>query len=98
MMHRSLQRLSHAKRLLLAGAGTAALAGPAAIGLLIGVGNAPVVRAQSTRQKFEVVSVHTCGPNTVVPLREGGGLGMLGPSPNRVSRNCVTVRSLLQDA
>lgn len=98
MLNRSLQRLSHAKKLLLAGAGTAALAGPVAIGLLIGVGSAPVVRAQSTRQKFEVASIHTCGPKAVVPLREGGGLGNIGPSPNRVTRDCVTVMSLLQDA
>jgi bla regulator protein BlaR1 len=98
MLNRSLQRLSHAKKLLLAGAGTAALAGPVAIGLLIGVGSAPVMRAQSTWQKFEVASIHTCGPNVVVPLREGGGLGNIGPSPNRVTKNCVTVMSLLQDA
>ena len=98
MLNRSLQRLSHVKKLLLAGAGTAALAGPVAIGLLIGVGGAPVVRAQATRQKFEVASIHTCGPNTVVPLREGGGLGNIGPSLNRVTRDCVTVMSLLQDA
>ena len=98
MLNRSLQRLSHAKKLLLAGAGTAALAGPVAIGLLIGVGSAPAVRAQSTRQKFEVASIHTCGANAVVPLREGGGLGDVGPSPNRVTRNCVTVMSLLQTA
>jgi len=71
---------------------------PLAIGLLIGVGSAPVVSAQSTRQKFDVASIHACGPNTVVPLREGGGLGNVGPSPNRVTRNCVTVMSLLQDA
>jgi uncharacterized protein (TIGR03435 family) len=89
MSNRSLQRLSHAKKL---------LAGPVAIGLLIGAGSATVVRAQATRQKFEVASVHTCGPNTVVPLREGGGLGNIGPSPNRVTRNCVTVMSLILDA
>jgi hypothetical protein len=81
IMNRSLERLSHAKMLLLAGAGTAALAGPAGIGLLIGVGGAPVVHAQSTRQTFEVASIHKCGPNEVVPLREGGGLGDIGPSP-----------------
>ena len=98
MLNRSLQRLSHAKKLLLAGAGTAALAGPVAIGLLIGAGSAPVIHAQSTRQKFEVASIHPCGPNAVVPLREGGGLGDIGPSPNRVTRKCVTVMSLLQDA
>jgi uncharacterized protein (TIGR03435 family) len=98
MLNRSLQRVNHAKKLLLAGAGTAALAAPAALALLIGAGSAPVLRAQSARQKFEVVSIHTCGPNAVVPLREGGGLGDMGPSPNRVTRNCVTVMSLLQDA
>ena len=64
----------------------------------MGVGSAPVVRAQSTQQKFEVASIHTCGRNAVVPLREGGGLGNIGPSPNRVTRECVTVMSLLQDA
>jgi uncharacterized protein (TIGR03435 family) len=98
MLDRSLQRLSPAKMLLLAGAGTAAMAGPVAIGLLIGVGSTPVAHAQTTRQTFEVVSVHKCGPNVVVPLREGGGLGDIGASPNRVTRNCVTVMSLLQDA
>jgi uncharacterized protein (TIGR03435 family) len=98
MLNRGLRQLSHAKKLLLAGAGTAALAGPVAIGLLIGVGSTPVIRAQSTRQKFDVASIHNCGPKAVVPLREGGGLGNIGPSPNRVTRNCVTVMSLLQDA
>lgn len=98
MWNRSLQRLSHAKKLLLASAGVAALAAPPAAGLLMGVVSAPVVRAQSTRQKFEVASIHTCGPNVIVPLREGGGLGDMGPSPNRVTRNCVTVLTLIQDA
>jgi uncharacterized protein (TIGR03435 family) len=62
------------------------------------VGGAPVIRAQATRQKFDVASIHTCAANAVVPLREGGGLGDVGPSPNRVTRNCVTVMSLLQTA
>jgi bla regulator protein blaR1 len=84
MLNRGLQRLSYT--------------GPVAIGLLLGVGSAPVIRAQAARQKFEVASIHACGPNEVVPLREGGGLGNIGPSPNRVTRNCVTVMSLLQDA
>ena len=91
-------QISRAKKLLLAGGGTAALAGPLVVGLLIATGIMPVVRAQSTRQKFELASIHRCGPNVVVPLREGGGLGNIGPSPNRVVRNCVTVLSLLQDA
>jgi len=91
MSKRNLQRLSHAKKLLV-GAGTAALA------TVMGVGGAPVVQAQPTSRKFEVASIHACSPTTVVPLREGGGLGNIGPSPNRVTRNCVTVLSLLQDA
>lgn len=41
------QRLNRAKKLLLASAGVAALAGPVVIGVVIGVGNAPAVRAQS---------------------------------------------------
>ena len=97
MLNHNLQRLSHKKKLLLTGAGTVALAGPIAIGLLIGA-VAPVVRAQSTQQKFEVASIHKCGPMAVVPLREGGGLGNIGPSPNRVTKECFTVMSLLQDA
>jgi hypothetical protein len=98
VLNGSLQRSSHARNVLLSTAGAAALALPAAVGLLTGLGGAPVLRAHSTRQKFEVASVHSCGPNAVAPLREGGGLGDIGPSPNRVSRNCVTVLSLIQDA
>ena len=40
------QGLTRARKLLLAGAGVAALACPIGIGVLIGVGNAPIVRAQ----------------------------------------------------
>jgi bla regulator protein blaR1 len=96
------EQLSRAKKLLLAAAGTAALAGPVAIGLLIGAGNVAVTRAQSpvsAGQKFEVASIHPCDSKGVVPaLREMGGLGDVGPSPNRVIRKCVTVMSLLKDA
>ena len=98
MLNRGLERLNGAKKLLLAAAGTATLAGPVAIGLLIGAVSAPDSYAQSPRQKFEVASIHACGANAVVPLREGGGLGDIGPSPNRVTRSCVTVMSLLQTA
>jgi uncharacterized protein (TIGR03435 family) len=95
------EQLSRAKKLLLAGAGTAALVGPVVIGLLIGAGNATVIRAQSPvspEQKFEVASIHPCDRNTAVPIREMGGLGDTGPSPNLVIKKCVTVMSLLQDA
>ena len=76
---------------------TGALASAAAIALLIAAG-APPARAQSTPQKFEVASIHRCGPNVVVPLREGNGSGDIGSSPDRVVKNCVTVMALLQDA
>jgi uncharacterized protein (TIGR03435 family) len=55
---RSFERLSRAKKLLLAGAGTAALAGPVAVGFLMA--HAPAIRAQSsesTKISFEVASV-----------------------------------------
>lgn len=74
--------------------------GPVVIGLLVGVGETAELRAQVPvpRQKFEVASIHRCGPDTVVPLREGGGFGDLGTSNNRVSRHCYTVTTLLQAA
>ncbi|MGH9583396.1 MAG: M56 family metallopeptidase, partial [Bryobacteraceae bacterium] len=95
------EQLSRAKKLLLAAAGTAALAGPVAIGLLIGAGNVTVLQAQSAAStgKFEVAAIHPCDRNAPSPgLREMGGLGETGPSPNLVIKRCVTVMSLLQDA
>jgi uncharacterized protein (TIGR03435 family) len=95
------EQLSRAKKLLLAGAGTAALIGPVAIGLLIGAGNVAMTEAQSpaSAEKFEVAAIHPCDRNTPEPgLREMGGLGEVGPAPNRVIRRCVTVMSLVQDA
>ncbi len=67
------------------------------IGLIVCFGSASIIRAQAKKQKFEVVSIHTCDPKTVLPLREGGGLGIVGPSPNRVVKSCVTVMTLLPD-
>ncbi|HKQ88587.1 MAG TPA: M56 family metallopeptidase [Candidatus Acidoferrales bacterium] len=96
------EQLSRAKKLLLAGAGAAALVGPVVIGLLIGAGNVTVIQAQSavsSGQKFEVAAIHPCDRNAPAPgLREMGGLGETGPSPNLVIKKCVTVMSLLKDA
>jgi uncharacterized protein (TIGR03435 family) len=96
------EQLSRAKKMLLASAGTAALIGPVAIGLLIGAGNGGMIQAQSAAaagQKFEVASIRPCDRRTPEPgLREMGGLGETGPSPNLVVKRCVTVMSLLQDA
>ena len=46
MTNRTGQGLNRAKKLLLAAAGVAAVAGPIAVGVLIGVGNAPAIHAQ----------------------------------------------------
>jgi beta-lactamase regulating signal transducer with metallopeptidase domain len=46
MINRPASGLNGARKLVLASAGVAALAGPVAIGLVIGIGDAPVVRAQ----------------------------------------------------
>jgi bla regulator protein BlaR1 len=51
MSSRRLQRLNIAKTFLLAAAAAAALAGPVTIGLLISVGHAPAIRAQSPAPK-----------------------------------------------
>ncbi|HYW46247.1 MAG TPA: M56 family metallopeptidase [Bryobacteraceae bacterium] len=47
MTNRTGQGLNRAKKFLLAGAGVVALAGPVAIGVVIGIGHAPAIRAQS---------------------------------------------------
>jgi uncharacterized protein (TIGR03435 family) len=79
MSNRELQGLNRAKKLLLAAAGIAALAGPVAIGLVVGVGDAPAVRAQtlSTRPKFEVASIRPCNPQDK-PTGGGSGSGRSG--------------------
>ena len=102
IMSKRFEQLSRAKKLLLASAGTAALIGPVAIGLLIGATNVTPVRAQSPvspGQKFEVAAIHPCDRSAPAPgLREMGGLGDTGPSPNLVIKKCATVMTLLKDA
>jgi uncharacterized protein (TIGR03435 family) len=64
MSDRAFEGLSRAKKFLLAGAGMAALAGPVAVGLLIGAANAPVIHAQSSAEttiSFDVASVKPLG-------------------------------------
>jgi len=102
IMLRRAAQLSHAKKLLLAAAATAALAGPVAIGLMLGAANVAVVGAQSPAaagQKFEVAAIHPCNRNVPEPsLKEMGGLGETGPSPSLAIKKCVTVMTLLKDA
>ncbi len=60
MSNRRLQGLNYAKKFLLASAGIVALAGPIAIGLVIGVGNVPAIRAQqATAPAAQSVPVQT---------------------------------------
>jgi len=59
------QGLNGAKRLLLAGAAVTAVAGPMTVGLLIGVGNAPPIRAQAAKAS---PVAQTAGPVESVPV------------------------------
>jgi uncharacterized protein (TIGR03435 family) len=76
MADRRLPELNRAKKFLLAGAGTVALAGPIAIGLLIGAGNAPAIHAAPEAViSFEVTSVKRNNtddpPRSIFPLGPG---------------------------
>lgn len=104
MSNRRLTGLSYAKKILLAAAGVAALAGPIAIGLLIGLGHATAIHAQSPatapRPKFDVVSVRRCMPGDQFngpPGGRGGGGGR-GPrfSPGRLRVQCLAVADMVR--
>ena len=73
MSNRKMPGLNRAKKFLLAATGLAALAGPVAIGLIMSVGNASVIRAQSPqtrRPRFDVASIK--------PFQAGDGSGRGG--------------------
>jgi uncharacterized protein (TIGR03435 family) len=100
MLNRRVPELNRAKKVLLAGAGAAALTVPIVAGLLIGVGHAqPAV----STQKFEAASIRPC--DSAAAARggrgsnrgEGGGLGNAW-TPGRITRTCVTAMTLIQDA
>lgn len=57
MSNRRVKGLTRAKKFLLASAGVLALAGPVAIGLVIGIGNAPVIHAQSPAPQIAQTAV-----------------------------------------
>ncbi|HEX3880228.1 MAG TPA: M56 family metallopeptidase [Bryobacteraceae bacterium] len=86
MLNRRLPELNRAKKILLAGAGAGALAGPIVVGLLIGVGNVSEIHAQgpapqvartpkpqpaASRPKFEVASIRRC--DSAAAARGGRG-------------------------
>jgi uncharacterized protein (TIGR03435 family) len=100
MSTRRLQGLNGTKKLLLATAGFAALAGPIAIGLLIGAGNASSIHAQpAARPKFDVVSVRRCMPGDELNGAPGGrgGRGGRGPrfSPGRLRMQCLPISNMI---
>jgi bla regulator protein BlaR1 len=100
MSNRRLLRLSGAKKFLLAGAGAVALAGPVATGLVIGVGNAPLMRAQPAPQ-FDAVSIRRCMPGdelTGLGGRGGGGGRGPRPSPGRLTIQCMDVAAMISMA
>jgi bla regulator protein blaR1 len=91
MSNRRLQGLNYAKKFLLAAAGAVALVVP----IVIGIGNAPVARAESP--KFEVASVKACAGAQDVGGRGGGG-GRLSASSGRLFAECQTLATLIRYA
>jgi uncharacterized protein (TIGR03435 family) len=91
MSNQRVQGLNRAKQFLLVAAGTAALLSPFMIGIVMGLGHAPVAHAQSSAQqsptaptpKFDVASIKPCQPGDG-PGRSGKGeMGASGPvNPN----------------
>jgi uncharacterized protein (TIGR03435 family) len=103
MTHRALLKLNFARKAALVTAGVIALAMPA----LVGIVNAPAIRAQSPQTvaqpapKFEVASIKPCKQSDVD--KDGGGRkgGNGGPtrwSPGRLTVECPTVDFMIRDA
>ena len=97
MANRTGESLNRAKKFLLATVGIAALAGPFAIGVAIGIDSAPAIRAQSPPAapipKFEVAAIKPCDSNA-----PSGRSGKGGPHPGRLDVNCATVMRLIENA
>jgi uncharacterized protein (TIGR03435 family) len=93
------QQLNRARKFLLAVAGVAALAGPVAVGIVIGIGHAPAARAQAAAAptpKFEVASIKPCKEYNAPG--EGRVVGNERMSPGRLSVNCLSLGVLIQNA
>ena len=100
MTNRAAVKLSFAKKAALTAAGTAALALPVILGMI----NAPAIRAQSSSSgnsarvaspKFEVVSIKPCKSSDPFPGGRGGGSG---PSPGRLHLECANVGNVIKRA
>jgi uncharacterized protein (TIGR03435 family) len=94
MANRIGQRLNRANKFLLASAGVAALTGP----LLIGVGNAPAIHAQSpavTPRRFDVAAIkpNNSGANFLgIRVVPGGGLRAVNATLRSMIREAYQVR------
>jgi bla regulator protein BlaR1 len=95
MTNRVTLNLNFTRKLTLAVLGMAALAAPAVVGIL----NAPIIRAQSAGPKFEVASIKLCTSGEGGRSGSGRGSAMPSPpSPDRLEMNCETVAGLIQRA
>ncbi len=93
MTNRTGLGLNRARKILLAGAGALALAGPVAVGMLIGMGHVPVIRAQSRTIVPQVPQEATQLAQSAAPTAFIGGRGQMA-SPQAVSyqdRRLVTL-------
>jgi len=96
MANRIAARLNLAKKVALACAGVGALAVPIVVGVL----QAPPMRAQSppTGAKFEVASVKPCEEDDNGGRGKRGGGGGFKWTPDRLHVGCVTLDNLIRDA
>ncbi len=102
MTNRILLRLNFAKKAVLAVAGITALAVP----IMIGIINAPRIRAQSApagTPKFETVSIQPgCAQPVMENRKSGSGARKTGapapPSPGSLNLNCSTVAAMIHAA
>jgi bla regulator protein blaR1 len=103
MANRMMVRLNFAKKVVLAVAGIVALTGP----IVIGVMNAPYIRAQSAAAaaipQFETVSIQPgCAAPGAEQRKGGDGARKTGapapPSPGSLNLNCSTVAGIIHPA
>jgi bla regulator protein blaR1 len=93
MNRRISSQLTTARKLLLAGVGLTALAGP----ILVGIATAPRVRAQASREslKFEVASIKPSSPDaraTQIRIVPGGGMNIVNATLKGVITFAYNVR------
>lgn len=101
MSNRIVLKLSLSKKAGLIAAGIAVVASP----LVVGIVNAPIIRAQSPQVaatvKFETVSIKACDVSEYNPVRPGAKTAPAGRvrwSPGKLEVECRSLGSLVRDA